>query len=131
MRYWLLKTEKSTYSFDDLVKDGETSWTGVRNFGARNFLREMKKGDLAFIYHSGDEKAIVGTAKIVESAYADKTAKEGDWSAVTVAAGKALKSLTLAQIKKNPALKQMVLVNNSRLSVQPVTKEEWEACMKM
>ncbi len=131
MRYWLLKTERSTYSFDDLIKDKQTSWTGVRNFGARNFLREMKKGDLAFIYHSGEEKAIVGTAKIVEPAYADKTAKEGDWSAVTIAAGNPLKPVTLSEIKKNPKLKQMVLVNNSRLSVQPVTEAEWKEIISL
>jgi predicted RNA-binding protein with PUA-like domain len=127
MRYWLMKTERSVYSFDDLLKEKETSWTGVRNFSARIHLREMKKGDKIFIYHSGDEKAIVGTATIIKEAYPDKTAKEGDWSAVTIVAEKSLKKpLTLSEIKKNPKLKQMVLVNNSRLSVQPVTEGEWK-----
>lgn len=129
MHYWLLKTEPSTYSWDDLARDKTASWTGVRNFGARNMLRAMQKGDRAFVYHSGDDKAIVGVAEITEPAYPDATAGEGDWSAVTIRAVKPLAHpLTLAEIKKRPALKAMVLVKNSRLSVQPVTAAEWREC---
>lgn len=129
MRYWLLKTEPGTYSWDDLVRDGETDWTGVRNFQARNNIRAMAKGDLAFVYHSGDQKAIVGVAKIASAPHPDPTAKEGDWNSVNVAKGKPLGPVTLGDVKaaakKHAALRTMVLINNSRLSVQPVTEEEW------
>jgi predicted RNA-binding protein with PUA-like domain len=132
MHYWLLKTEPSTYSWDDLVRDKKAAWTGVRNFQARNNLRLAKVGDLALFYHSGDEKAVVGVAKIVKAAYADPTAKEGDWVAVDVAAVKACKkSVTLGDVKKSTALKKMVLANNSRLSVQPVTAAEWKAVLAL
>ncbi len=127
MHYWLAKTEPDTYSWSDLVRDEKTSWTGVRNFQARNNIRAMQEGDLVFIYHSGDEKTIIGIAKVARAAYPDSTAKEGDWSTVDFKAVKPLNTpRTLAEIKKNPLLKNMVLVQNSRLSVQPVNKEEWE-----
>jgi predicted RNA-binding protein with PUA-like domain len=127
MAYWLAKTEPATYSWSDLVRDHKTSWTGVRNFQARNNLRAMQVGDEVFVYHSGDEKAIVGIAKVVRAAYPDTTAKEGDWSTVDLAAVKPLKTpISLAEIKKNAHLKKMVLVQNSRLSVQPVSNAEWE-----
>lgn len=126
MHYWLVKTEPSTYSWDDLVRDKTTSWSGVRNFSARIHLRAMKKGDLVFVYHSMDEKAIKGIAEVAKEAYPDTTAKEGDWVAVDIKPVKPTKDISLTQIKKNPRLKQMVLVNNSRLSVQPVTAAEWE-----
>ncbi len=84
--FWLVKQEPSSYSWSDFVADGETSWTGVRNFAARNNLRKMQKGDEVFFYHSGDEKAVVGIAKVTRTAYADPTAKEGDWSTVDIAA---------------------------------------------
>lgn len=132
MSAWLVKTEPNTYSWDDLVRDKTTSWTGVRNFQARNNLRAMKVGDEVLVYHSGDEKAIVGIAKVSRAAYADTTAKDGDWSTVDLIAVKALKTpIALANIKKIPQLKQMVLVNNSRLSVQPVSKEEWKVIIVM
>ncbi len=128
MKHWLLKTEPSTYSWDDLVRDGRTAWTGVRNYLARNTMRAMRVGDLAFVYHSGAEKAVRGIAKIVREAYPDGTATEGDWVAVDVEAVRPFtRSLSLGEMKKIPALQQMVLLNNSRLSVQPVTGAEWEA----
>lgn len=131
MTYWLVKTEPGTYSWDDLMRDKQTAWTGVRNFQARNFLRAMKKGDRAFVYHSGEEKRFAGLAEIVREAYADPTAKEGDWSAVDIkAVASATESFVLADVKKVAALKDMVLANNSRLSVQPVTTVEGKECLK-
>ncbi len=132
MKYWLLKTEPSTYSWNDLVKDKVTTWSGVRNYSARIHLRAMKKGDLVFLYHSVNEKAIQGVAKVIKEAYPDITAKEGDWVAVDIQAVEPLNPVVaLEDIKENPLLKNMVLVKNSRLSVQPVEKTEWEACLKM
>jgi predicted RNA-binding protein with PUA-like domain len=123
--FWLVKQEPDSYSWDDFVRDGETAWTGVRNFQARNNLRAMKKGDLVFYYHSNIGKEIVGIAKVSKEHYPDKTAGEGDWSAVDLTPLKPLKvPVTLDQIKTEPALKEMALVKNSRLSVQPVTPEE-------
>ena len=122
-----MKTEPGTYSWSDLVHDKNTSWTGVRNYQARIHLRAMHVGDKAFIYHSGDEKAIQGIATIIKTAYPDSTAKEGDWVTVDIAPDVAAKTpLTLNEIKKIQKLKDMVLVKNSRLSVQPVSKLEWD-----
>lgn len=126
MNCWLLKTEPSTYSWDDLVRDKRTAWTGVRNFLARNTLRAMKVGDLAFVYHSGAEKAIKGVAKVVRAAYPDPTASDGAWVAVDIEAVRPLgRDVALGELKKNAELGKMVLLNNSRLSVQPVTGVEW------
>src|SRR5947208_7660824 len=126
-QYWLVKSEPESYSWSDLVKDGKTAWTGVRNFQARNNLRAMKKGDAVFFYHSVSDKQIVGIAKVMTEAYVDKTAKEGDWSAVDLAPEKPLKRpVSLDEIKNDPALKNMNLVRNSRISVTPVTEAEWE-----
>ena len=126
-QYWLVKSEPESYSWSDLVKEGKTAWTGVRNFQARNNLRAMKKGDLVFFYHSVSDKQIVGIAKVIGEAYADKTAKEGDWSAVDIAPDKALKRpVALDEIKADAALKDMKLVRNSRISVTPVTEAEWD-----
>ncbi|MGN6384953.1 MAG: EVE domain-containing protein [Verrucomicrobiota bacterium] len=120
--FWLVKQEPDSYSWDNFVQDKETAWTGVRNFQARNNLRAMKKGDLVFYYHSNIGKEIVGIAKVSKEHYPDKTAEEGDWSAVDLTPLKPLKTpVTLDQIKTEPALKEMALVRNSRLSVQPVT----------
>src|SRR3954465_13535147 len=131
-QYWLAKSEPESYSWSDLVKDGKTAWTGVRNFQARNNLRAMKKGDLVFFYHSVSDKQIVGIAKVVTEAYTDKTAKEGDWSAVDLASGKALKKpVTLEQIKSDSVLKEMALVRNSRISVSPVTSAQYERILKL
>jgi predicted RNA-binding protein with PUA-like domain len=126
-QYWLVKSEPESYSWSDLVKDGKTAWTGVRNFQARNNLRAMKKGDGVFFYHSVSDKQIVGIAKVAGEAYADKTAREGDWSAVDLAPDKPLnRPIPLEEIKANPVLKNMVLVRNSRISVSPVSASEWE-----
>lgn len=132
MNYWLVKTEPSTYAWADLVRDTQTDWNGVRNFGARNHLRAMKKGDLVFVYHSVDEKAIVGIAKVVGEAVPDTSATDGDWSMVKLAATESMKQpITLDKIKRTTSLKDMVLVKNSRLSVQPVTKDEWKTCLSL
>lgn len=125
MNYWLMKTEPSTYSLADLKRDKKTGWDGVRNYQARNNLKAMKKGDLAFIYHSMEDKAVVGIARIVKEHYPD--AKEPDWVLVDIALEKELKKpVTLAQIKADKRLSDMTLVKSSRLSVQPVRKEEFD-----
>jgi len=130
--FWLVKQEPSSYSWSDFVADGETSWTGVRNFAARNNLRKMQKGDEVFFYHSGDEKAVVGIAKVTRTAYADPTAKEGDWSTVDIAAVKALRRpVTLREIKDNPRLKRIPLVRQPRLSVMPLAESDFQEIVKM
>jgi predicted RNA-binding protein with PUA-like domain len=132
MQYWLVKQEPGDYSWSDLEKDGRTAWTGVRNFQARINLRAMKKGDLAFFYHSGEEKQVVGVAKILKKAYPDATATEGDWVAVDVGPVKALKrAVTLADIKARKQLQEMKLVRQSRLSVSPVTSSQFEQILRM
>ena len=125
MNYWLVKSEPEAYSWSRLVKDGVTAWTGVRNFAAQNNLRAMKTGDEVFFYHSGEEKSVVGLARVAKEFYSDPTAKEGDWSAVDLAPEKFMaKPVTLAQIKGDKILKEMVLARQSRLSVSPVTREQ-------
>jgi predicted RNA-binding protein with PUA-like domain len=132
MNYWLIKSEPDAYSWDQLVKDKNTSWTGVRNYAARNNLRAMKKGDLAFFYHSNEGTNIVGIAKVAKEHYPDATAKEGDWSTVDFAPLKPMKkAVTLADIKKEAALKTMELVRISRLSVSKVTAKEFEKILQM
>lgn len=132
MNYWLVKQEPESYSFATFQKEGKTDWTGVRNFTARNNLKEMKVGDKVFYYHSGDERAVVGLAKVSKAAFPDPTADEGSWVAVELEAGKALKNpVSLAAIKANKRLADMKLVKLSRLSVSPVTKEEWDEIMEM
>jgi len=124
MNYWLVKSEPEAYSWFQFVKDGETAWTGVRNFAARKNLRSVKVGDGVLFYHSGEEKCVVGLARVTREAYPDPTAGEGDWSAVDLAPVKALaKPVTLAQIKADEILKEMALVRQSRLSVMPVATE--------
>ena len=126
MKYWLVKQEPEAYSWADLVKDGRTAWTGVRNFAARLNLRGMKKGDLVFFYHSVSEKQIVGIARVENTAYPDPTATEGDWSAVDIVPVKPLKTpISLEMIKLDKTLKGMVLVRQTRLSVTPVTSEQY------
>ncbi|HEV2045018.1 MAG TPA: EVE domain-containing protein [Chthoniobacterales bacterium] len=130
--FWLVKQEPSSYSWSDFTKDGGTSWTGVRNYAARNNLRRMGKGDEALFYHSGEDKAVVGIAKVAKTAYADPTAKEEDWSTVDLVPIKPLKRpVTLREIKKSPRLKKMQLVRLSRLSVMPVTTAEFQLILKM
>ena len=122
---FLIKSEPSVYSFDQLVSDGNTSWEGVRNYEARNNLRAMKKGDLLLYYHSNVGKEIVGIAKVARAAYDDPTAACEDWSTVDVAPVKKLKvPIDLATVKKHPLLSKMALVKKSRISVVPVTEEE-------
>lgn len=129
---WLVKSEPSAYSWMNLIADRKTAWTGVRNYTARNNLRAMRQGDAVFFYHSVEGKEIVGVAKVVREAYPDPTAKEGDWSAVDLAPEKPLsRPVTLDEIKRNPKLKEMALLRLSRLSVQPVTKVQFEEIVRM
>jgi len=132
MSYWLVKSEPEAYAWSQLAKDGVTAWTGVRNFAARNHLRAMKSGDHVFFYHSGEEKSVVGLAQVVKEAYPDPTATEGDWSCVDLVPLRALaKPVTLAAIKADKILKEMVLVRQSRLSVSPVTSEQFERLLQL
>jgi predicted RNA-binding protein with PUA-like domain len=131
-KFWLVKQEPSAYSWANFVADGKTRWTGVRNYTARNNLRAMQKGDAVLFYHSVSEKAVVGIAKVVGEAYPDPTATEGDWSAVDFVPEKALpQPVTLDEIKRNPRLKEMPLLRLSRLSVQPLTRVEFEEILRM
>ncbi len=125
-QYWVVKQEPASYSWDDFVHDGQTTWSGVRNYQARNHLRSMRIGDKVCFYHSVTEKQIVGIAKVVLDAFSDPTADEGDWSAVKLAPLIALRnSVTLEQIKNDPLLKLIPLVRNSRLSVTPLSAKEF------
>ncbi len=130
--FWLVKQEPSSYSWSDFLADGETSWTGVRNFSARNNLRKMHIGDEVLFYHSGDDKGVVGVAKVTRTAYPDPTAKEGDWSTVDLAAVKALaRMVTLREIKSNSRLKEIPLIRQSRLSVMPLAESDFREILKM
>jgi predicted RNA-binding protein with PUA-like domain len=130
MNYWLLKTEPETFSWDDLARDKKTGWDGVRNFQARSHLKAMKKGDLAFVYHTGEEKSVVGIAKITKENYPDP--KDNEWVAVEIAPVNKLKNpVGLAQIKADKRFTNMVLVRASRLSVQPVKKEEFDTIVAL
>jgi predicted RNA-binding protein with PUA-like domain len=132
MNYWLVKQEPNSYSYDDFRKEGKTDWTGVRNYTARNNLKAMKKGDKVFYYHSGEGKEVVGLATVSKTYFADPTATEGDWVAVELEAGKPIKNpVSLAAIKANPNLKDIALVRLSRLSVVPLTKDEFEEILSM
>lgn len=134
MAHWLLKSEPSSWSWDQQVKAGAkgTFWNGVRNHSAKLNLMAMKKGEKGFFYHSNEDKAVVGIVEIIKTYYPDHTDESGKFGMVDVKAVKALKKpVTLAQIKAEPRLKDMVLVNNSRLSVQPVSEEEWRVVLEM
>ena len=132
MNYWLVKSEPFKYSWNQLVKDKKTFWDGVRNYAARNNLREMKKGDEVFYYHSNEGMEIVGIATVVKEAYQDPTTEDKNWVVVDVKPVKKLKKpVTLAEVKTTPELENMELVKNSRLSVQKVTPDEWEKVLKM
>ena len=125
--YWLVKQEPTAYSWATFIKDGKTEWTGVRNFQARNNLRAMKKGDQVLFYHSVLNPSVVGVAEVTQTAYPDPTATEGDWSCILLKPCHALKRpVTLAEIKTMPALAEMALIKQSRLSVMPVTEKEFE-----
>ena len=129
MAYWLIKSEPSSYSWDDLVRDGSTEWDGVRNNAARLHLKAMKKGDQAFFYASMTDKAIVGVVRITREAQPDP--KDADWVSVHVEPVKALTPVTLAAIKAEQKLAQMELIRQSRLSVAPVRDDEWKVVLKM
>ena len=127
MNHWLVKSEPSAYSWQQFKKDKKTAWTGVRNYAARNNLRDMKKGDLAFYYHSNEGTEIVGIAKVTKTAYQDPTTKEPAWLAVDLVPFKDMKNpVSLEQIKKEPLLEKMDLVRISRLSVGKVSAEEFD-----
>jgi len=129
---WLVKQEPETYSWDDLVRDGTTDWTGVRNFQARNNLRQMKAGDHVLFYHSGTGKCVVGIAEVAKAAYPDPTADDPQWIAVDLKPLKPLKrTVSLEEIKAHAKLQEMLLVRQSRLSVMPVTKEEFETIVRL
>lgn len=132
MAYWLVKSEPTTWSWDQHVKKGADSWTGVRNHQAKAHLIAMKKGDKAFFYHSNEGKEIVGVSEVVKEAYPDASDATGKFVCVDLKAVEPLKTpVTLVAIKAEEKLAKMVLVNNSRLSVQPVTADEWRAIRKM
>ncbi|HVW30052.1 MAG TPA: EVE domain-containing protein [Polyangiaceae bacterium] len=131
-QHFLVKSEPGVYSWERFVKEAKAVWDGVRNFEARGNLRAMKKGDLAFFYHSGEGKEIVGVAKVIREAYPEKTADEGEWVCVDLAPVKALASpVTLAAIKADPELAGMALVKRSRLSVSKVTAAEFARVLKL
>jgi predicted RNA-binding protein with PUA-like domain len=132
MAHWLIKSEPSAYSFDELIKDKQTVWSGVRNYAARIHLKAMKKGDEAFYYHSNEGTEIVGIAKVSKEFYQDPTTDDEAWVAVDVKPVRRLKkSVSLAQIKADKRLQNMALVRLGRLSVQPVTDEEWDIVLAM
>ena len=134
MRYWLMKSEPDVFGIDDLARRPKKTepWNGVRNYQARNFMRAMKKGDLGFFYHSVNEKQVVGIVEVIAEAHPDSTDGSGTWECVDIAAVEPVPNpVTLDDIKAEPKLSDMVLVNNSRLSVQPVTASEWKQVRKM
>jgi predicted RNA-binding protein with PUA-like domain len=134
MAYWLFKTEPNTWGWDDQLAKGEVGeeWDGVRNYQARNNMREMKLGDLGFFYHSVNEKRIVGIVEVCKEAHPDSTTDDPRWECVDVKAVRGIANpVTLDMCKDDPRLADMVLVNNSRLSVQPVTDEEWAIVLEL
>jgi predicted RNA-binding protein with PUA-like domain len=132
VNYWLVKQEPTAYSWDDFVKDGKTAWTGVRNFQARNNLRSMKAGDRVFFYHSVTDKAIIGEAEVLREAFSDPTANEGNWVAVELKPIKALeRRVSLEEIKADKKLSRLALVRSPRLSVMPVSADEYRAILAL
>ena len=130
--YWLVKSEPSKYSWDDLVRDGSTYWDGVRNYMARNNLRDMKKGDLALYYHSNEGKEVVGVARVMREAYPDPTTDDDRWVVVDFAPVKALKEfVTLDQIRKDKALAEIAMLKYNRLSVVPIKTDEFKRILKL
>ena len=129
---WLVKQEPEDYSWDDLVRDGSTQWTGVRNFQARNSLKQMTVGDQVLFYHSGKDKSVVGIAKVGKAAYPDPTADDPSWVAVDIKPGKRLpQAVSLADIRANQKLNELLLVRQSRLSVMPVSKADFDEIVRM
>ena len=132
MKYWLVKSEPGSYSWEQFVKDGETSWTGVRNYAARLHLNGMKNGDEVLFYHSSEGLAVMGIAKVVKESYQDTTTNDERWVAVDLKAVKPLtKSVTLQQMKTEKKLKDIGLIRIGRLSVMPLKKEEFDLIVKM
>lgn len=130
--FWMVKQEPETYSWDDFVNDGKTDWTGVRNYQARNNLREMKAGDNVLFYHSGKQKAVVGIAEVLKAAYADPTADDDQWVAVDLKPVKQLEiPVQLAAIRYDKRLSALPLIRQSQLSVMPLTKDEYDAIVSM
>ena len=130
--HWLVKSEPSAYSWSDLIRDRKTAWTGVRNFQARNNLRAMKQGDLVLFYHSVKNPAVVGISKVIKTAYPDPTATEGDWCCVDLIPVSPVASpVTLATIKADPALSEIALIRQSRLSVMPLSEKEYQRVLKL
>ncbi len=132
MQYWILKTEPFKYSWEDLNKDGKTFWDGVRNYQARNNMQDMKKGDLAYIYHSNKGLEIVGIAMIIKEAYQDPTTDDDRWVAVDIAPVQPMtEPVSLKALKSNPKLEDLAMIKQGRLSVSPVTTKEWNEILKM
>lgn len=132
MKYWLVKSEPFKYSWDQFVKDGKTFWDGVRNYQARNNLKEMQKGDRVLFYHSNEGLCVVGIAEVVKVAYPDPTIDDDRWVAVDLKPVKALPNpVTLADMKQQPGLEQLALIRQGRLSVSPLTEKEYKLILKM
>ncbi|NUM32038.1 MAG: EVE domain-containing protein [Bacteroidetes bacterium] len=132
MNYWIIKSEPSTYSWDELAKEKKTAWTGIRNFQARNYLKEMQKGEVCLFYHSGNEKQIIGKSYVDSNFYQDPTSNDTNWVAVDIKTGEKFeKSITLEQIKNQPELKNIGLLRQPRLSVIKLAKEEFDIIIKM
>jgi len=130
-KHWLIKSEPTTYSFDQLLRDGSTRWDGVRNFAARNNLRAMKAGDPCLYYHSNEGKAVVGVARVAREAYPDPTSRE-DWTAVDVEPVRALaRPVTLQEMRDHRVLREMTIFRRPRLSVVPLTREEFDVVLKL
>lgn len=132
MNFWLLKTEPHTFSWEDLKSRQSEPWDGVRNYQARNFMKEIKKGDLCFIYHSGDDKAIQGVAKCVKEYYPDPTTDDPAWVCMDIAFHMEInKKVTLKELKENPEMKGLLLLTHSRLSVMPVSEDIWNKILAL
>jgi len=132
MSFWLIKSEPFVFSFSDLQRDGFSMWDGVRNYGARNFLRAMESEDILLFYHSNEGLEIVGIAKVLHTAYPDPTAEKGDWSAIDIVPVKKLnRAVTLKEIKQHPELQDIGLIKQSRLSVMPVTDTQFDIIMQL
>jgi predicted RNA-binding protein with PUA-like domain len=132
MSFWLIKSEPFVFSFSDLQRDGFSMWDGVRNYGARNFLRAMESEDILLFYHSNEGLEIVGIAKVLHPAYPDPTAEKGDWSAIDIVPVKKLnRAVTLKEIKQHPELQDIGLIKQSRLSVMPVSDVQFDIIMQL
>ncbi|MFZ9596293.1 MAG: EVE domain-containing protein [Bdellovibrionia bacterium] len=131
--YWLVKTEPHTFSFEQLLREGKTNWNGVRNFQARNFLRQMKTQDQVLVYHSGDEKSVVGRAQVIREAYPDiDERKPGDWVQVDLQVIEGFRrKVSLSEMKKTPSLSDLLLIKQSRLSVMPITPQQFETLLSL